>query len=61
MTIIYNATLEPAKVGTKLTTSFDYELPYSILGKLIDKLRVHKSLEKKSEKALEKMKEIAEK
>jgi uncharacterized membrane protein len=61
MTIIYNATLDPVKAGTKLTTSFDYELPYSILGKLIDKLRVHKAMEKESEKALQKMKEIAEK
>lgn len=61
MTIIYNATLEAAKAGTKLTTSFDYELPYSILGKLIDKLRVHSAMEKESEKALQKMKEIAEK
>ena len=61
MTIIYNATLDSAKTGTKLTTSFDYELPYSILGKLIDKLRVHKAMEKESEKALQKMKEIAEK
>ena len=61
MTIIYNATLEPAKAGTKLTTSFDYELPYSNLGKLIDKLRVHKSMEKEVEQALQKMKDIAEK
>lgn len=61
MTIIYNATLEPVRAGTKLTTSFDYELPYSILGKLIDKLRVHKAMENESEKALQKMKEIAEK
>ena len=61
MTIIYNATLDPAKAGTKLTTSFDYELPYSILGKLIDKLRVHKVMEKEGETALQKMKAIAEK
>jgi uncharacterized membrane protein len=61
MTIIYNATLDPVKAGTKLTTSFDYEPPYSILGKLIDKLRVHKALEKESEQALQKMKDIAEK
>jgi len=61
MTIIYNATLEPTKAGTKLTTSFDYELPYSVLGKLIDKLRVHKSMEKEVEQALQKMKDTAEK
>ena len=60
LTVIYNALLDPAKTGTKLTTSFDYELPYSILGKLIDKLRVHKAMEKESENALQKMKEIAE-
>ena len=61
MTIIYNATLDPVKAGTKLTTSFDYEPPYSILGKLIDKLRIHKALEKEAETALEKMKAQAEK
>jgi uncharacterized membrane protein len=61
MTIIFNATLAPVKAGTKLTATFDYEPPYSILGKLIDKLRVHKVLEKEADKALQKMKEIAEK
>ena len=61
MTIIYNATLNPVKAGTKLTTAFEYALPYSVFGKLIDKLRVHKAMEKESEKALQKMKEIAEK
>jgi len=60
-TIIYHATLNPAKTGFLLTTAFDYEMPYSILGKIIDKLRVHKALEKDSEKALQKMKEAAEK
>ena len=61
LTIIYIALLDPTKAGTKLTTSFDYELPYSILGKLIDKLRVHKSLEKEAEQALQKMKDMEEK
>ncbi|MGZ3634029.1 MAG: hypothetical protein ACXVAJ_06850 [Parachlamydiaceae bacterium] len=61
ITIIYNAILFPVTAGTKLITSFDYELPYSILGKLIDRLRVHKAMEKEANKALQKMKEIAEK
>ena len=61
MTIIYTATIVPVKAGTKLTTAFEYGLPYSVFGKLIDKLRVHKAMEKESEKALQKMKEIAEK
>ena len=60
-TIIYHAAIEPSETGTKLTTAFDYELPYSILGKIIDKLRVHKTLEKESERALQKMKNAAEK
>jgi len=60
-TTIYHATLSPSKTGVKLTTSFDYEMPYSILGKLIDKLRVHKEMEKEAEQALQRMKDAAEK
>ena len=58
--IIYNATLVPSKTGAKVTTAFDYELPYSILGKIIDKLRVHKAMEREADKALQKMKNVAE-
>jgi carbon monoxide dehydrogenase subunit G len=39
-------TLEPTAKGTKLTYSMDYELPYSVLGKLVDKLKVGKDMEK---------------
>ena len=60
-TIIYHATLIPTKTGSKLTTAFDYDLPYSILGKTIDKLRVHKAMEKEAQEALQKMKNAAEK
>jgi uncharacterized membrane protein len=60
-TIIYQATLTPSKTGAKVTTAFDYELPYSVLGKIIDKLRVHKALEKEAERALQKMKSAVEK
>ena len=59
-TIIYHASVAPSKTGAKLTTAFDYELPYSILGKIIDKLRVHKTLEKEAERALQRMKNAAE-
>jgi len=61
VTIIYHATVTPTKTGTKATTTFDYELPYSVLGKIIDKLRVHKAMEKEAERALQKMKSVAEK
>ena len=39
-------TLEPTAKGTKLTTSMDYELSYSLLGRLVDKVRVSKFIEK---------------
>jgi len=39
----------------------DYELPYSVLGKLIDKLRVHKAMDKSYDVALKKLKDIMEK
>ncbi len=60
-TMIYSLTLSPTKTGSKLTTAVDYELPYSVLGKLIDKLRVHKAMEKEGEKALQKIKDTVEK
>jgi uncharacterized membrane protein len=60
-TIIYHATLAPSKTVAKLTTAFDYELPYSIFGKIINKLRVHKVMEKETESALQKIKNAAEK
>lgn len=49
-------TLNPTEAGTELTFVIDYELPYSILGKIIDKLRVSKEIEKGTERALEKLK-----
>jgi len=45
-------TLEPTTKGTKLMYSMDNEPPYSILGKVIDKLRVSKDIEKSMEKQL---------
>ena len=60
-TIIFSGTFSPTKDGTKVTFTEDYELPYSILGKIIDKLRVHKAIEKDVENALKKLKAAAEK
>jgi aldehyde:ferredoxin oxidoreductase len=34
------------KKGTKLTVTSDYEVPYSILGKIVDKIKVHRDIEK---------------
>jgi len=55
-----SSTLEPTAKGTKLTNTMEYELPYSILGKIVDKLRVGKDLEKSAEKQLSCMKKALE-
>jgi len=56
----FNA-VSPTKSGTKVTMMFDYELPYSLLGKIIDKLRFQKALEKSIETSLNKLKDMMEK
>ena len=53
-------TLESTAKGTKLMWSGDYELPYSILGKINDKLRVSKDIEKSIEKQQRDMKKALE-
>ena len=59
-TAISTGTLSPTDSGTEFTIAIDYELPYSILGKMIDKLRVHKAMEKDLEKGLRGIKNTAE-
>ncbi|MFQ6051769.1 MAG: SRPBCC family protein [Candidatus Hydrothermarchaeota archaeon] len=52
--------LEPYQSGTKLTEIFDYELPYSFFGKLIDKLIFRRYIGKMMEKELEALKSLLE-
>jgi len=52
---------EPTEKGTKLTTILEYELPYSLLGKIVDKLKVRKDIEKGMDYSAKKMKELIEK
>jgi ligand-binding SRPBCC domain-containing protein len=52
---------EPTEKGTKLTTILEYELPYFLLGKVIDKLKVRKDLEKSMDYSMKKTKELIEK
>jgi uncharacterized membrane protein len=61
LTAIGSMTYTPIKGGTKATFVMDYDLPYSVLGKLIDKLRVSKEMDKGMEQAMKKLKERAEK
>ena len=53
-------TLEPTAKGTKLAVSMDYEVPYSVLGKVIDKLKVSKDLDKVMGKMMENVKKALE-
>jgi len=53
-------TLEPTAKGTMLTYNTEYELPYSYLGKLVDKLKVSKDLERSVSQMLENMKKALE-
>lgn len=52
---------EPTEDGTKVTFTMDYDLPYSILGMIIDQLKVSKDIRKSVDEGLKKMKEILEK
>ena len=52
--------VEPTERGTKLTRITEYELPYSLLGKIIDKLKVQKDFEKSIGYSLKKTKELLE-
>jgi len=52
--------LESVEAGSKLTFVIDYDLPYSILGKVVDKLMVSRDVEKGIKTGLRKLKRIVE-
>ena len=54
-------TLSPTKEGTKMTDMMEYELPYSVLGKLIGKLGMYKAFDKSFDVGLKKLKDMMEK
>jgi uncharacterized membrane protein len=59
--IIGSFILKSTGAGTEITITTDYEMPWSILGKVIDKLLGQRMLEKDTVKTLDKMKSILEK
>ena len=61
LTAIGLTTLKPTEAGTELTLVMDYDLPYSILGKIVDKLVVGREMENGFERGLKKLKNILEK
>ena len=44
--------VEPMADGTKLTYFADYTMPYSVFGKLVDRLKVQKDMEKSIDRQL---------
>lgn len=55
------ADLSPTASGTKLSMSMDYRLPYSVIGRMYDKIRVHKDLDRDFDVGLRDLKYILEK
>ena len=53
--------LTPTKDGTKMTDVMEYEMPYSVLGKLIGKLGMYKAFDTSFEVGLKKLKDMMEK
>jgi len=60
-TAIGFTSLKPTEAGAELTLVIDYDLPYSILGKIVDKLLVGRDMEKGFESGLGKLKSMLEK
>lgn len=54
-------TLKAVDSKTKLTMVLDYDLPYSILGKMIDTLKVSKEMDRGVEEGLQNIKKMLEK
>ncbi len=51
---------KPVTGGTEYTIVVNYEMPYSILGKILDKLKVSKDAEKSLESANQNLKNLLE-
>ena len=52
--------IEPTQQGSKVTWTAEYELPYSYLGKLVDKLRVRKQFEEAIDESIKGLKSRVE-
>ena len=57
----FTSVFEATGAGTKVSSTLDYELPYSVLGKLLDKLKAGKDIERYVKALDEKTKEMLEK
>ena len=53
--------MKPTEAGTQLTYTSDYEVPYSILGKIIERLIFRRRFEKQVDGWMENIKSLVEK
>ena len=60
-TVLTTFKLDPVETETKFTLKADYEIPWGILGKFLDPLFIHRSMEKAVGRELENLKSILEK
>ncbi len=61
VTMLVTATLKEVDEGTELTFELRYELPYSFLGKLVDRLKAGRELESGVTTALNNLRQLSEK
>lgn len=61
LTVLAKYTLEPIEAETKFTYDGEYEMPWGIFGKFLDKLFIHRIAEKDLWTELENLKNILEK
>ncbi len=57
---IVTYTLKPTEAGTEMTYAVDYEMPWGVFGKFLDKLFAQRNAEKIIEKESKKLKSILE-
>lgn len=60
ITGVGGAELKPTESGTLISLSMDYKMPYSIIGRMMDKIRVQKEMERNFELGLQDLKYILE-
>ena len=51
---------ESTTTGTKVSFTMDYDLPYSLLGAIIDKLKVSKAIQQNVDDGIKRLKDILE-
>jgi len=60
LNVLVTSILEPVQQGTKFTYVYDYQMPWGILGKVVEKLFISQ-LKKESEISVENLRSILEK